>query len=183
MPRTLRTIQDEMLVIRSQDGEPDALRELIARWERRLHAHAWALTRDAEAASDVTQEAWLAIARGIRRLSDPALFGSWAYRIVTHKCADWTRAQQRRRALERGVAREAAVRSVAADGPDHAVTRLREALAAIDPERRAILSMRYLAEMSVNRIAAALDIPAGTVKSRLHHAREELKRALERKMS
>ena len=56
-------------------------------------------------------------------------------------------------------------------------------LAGLDPDRRAILSMHYLEQMNVNQIATALDIPVGTVKSRLYHARRELKDAFERQTS
>ena len=183
MPRTLQHIQDDLLVIRCQDGESDALEELIVRWRVRLHAHAWSLTRDAEAAADASQEAWLAIARGLRRLSDPSHFGPWAYRIVTHKCADWTRARQRRRtfvkrAIDEGLA------SPEDDGRDEDdAACLRAGLACLGPDSRAILSMHYLGQMNVNQIATALDIPVATVKSRLYHAREDLKVAFERQKS
>ncbi len=182
MPRTLQDIQDELLVIRCQDGEPDALDELIVRWKVRLHAHAWSLTRDAEAAADASQEAWLAIARGIRRLSDPAYFGPWAYRIVTHKCADWTRAQQRRRSHVKRALDEPPARPEPEPHHDDAAC-LRDALCRIQPDTRAILSMHYLGQMNENQIAMALDIPVGTVKSRLYHAREALKAAFERRKS
>ena len=183
MPRTLQHIQDELLVIRCQDGEPDALEELIVRWRVRLHAHAWSLTRNAEAAADASQEAWLAIVKGLGRLSDPSLFGPWAYRIVTHKCADWTRARQRRRRLVKRAIDEGLARPEEdARGEDEA-TRLRAGLARLGPDSRAILSMHYLGQLSVNQIATALDVPVGTVKSRLYHAREDLKAAFERQTS
>jgi len=182
MPRTLQHIHDELLVIRCQDGEADALHELIALWRAPLRAHAWNLTRDPEAAADICQEAWLAIAGGLGRLSDPSRFGPWAYRIVTNKCADWARARQRRRAVESqttdpDAGSERPNRHNQDSGESH---RLRAGLAALKPEQRAILSMHYLVEMNVNQIAIALDIPVGTVKSRLYHAREKLKAAFER---
>src|SRR5688572_19363110 len=93
---------DELLVLRCQDGDASALDELVCRWQPRLLRHAWHLTRRADAASDVTQESWLGIVRGIGRLADPAMFRAWAYRIVTHKCADWTkRRRNERRAADR----------------------------------------------------------------------------------
>ena len=183
MAHTLQHIQDELLVIRCQDGEADALKELIVRWQVRLHAHAWSLTRDAEAAADASQEAWLAIARGLRRLSDPSYFGPWAYRIVTHKCADWTRAQARRRSLVQRALDEGPTRPEPEPHDEDDATRLRYGLRRIQPDSRAILSMHYLGQMNVNQIAMALDIPVGTVKSRLYHAREALKAALERRKS
>ncbi len=85
---------DELLVLRCQDGDGGAMDELVRRWHGRLLRHAWHLTRREDAASDVTQDAWVGIVRGIRRLSDPAMFRVWAYRIVTHKCADWMRCER-----------------------------------------------------------------------------------------
>ena len=183
MPRTLQNIQDELLVIRCQDGEPKALEELIVRWRVRLHTHAWSLTRDAEAAADASQEAWIAIARGLRRLSDPSNFGPWAYRIVTHKCADWIRARKRRRTLVKRAIEKVIARPREDARDEDEATRLRAGLDSLSPDSRAILSMHYLDQMNVNQIATALDIPVGTVKSRLYHARQNLKAAFERQMS
>ena len=59
MPRTLQHIQNELLVLQCQDGERDALEELIKRWQARLRRHAWTLTSDAEAVNDVCQESSL----------------------------------------------------------------------------------------------------------------------------
>lgn len=80
-------INDELLVIRAQEGAVEALSELIQRWQDRLWRLAWRLTDDEQAAWDVLQEAWIVISRRIRRLDDPAAFPAWAYRITTPK--DW----------------------------------------------------------------------------------------------
>ena len=183
MPRTLAHIQDALLIIRCQDGEAAALEELIIRWRKRLQAHAWRLTHDVDAAADVSQEAWIAIVRGLHRLTDPSHFRPWAYRIVTHKCADWMRSQQRHRRITRHAvdSERAGVRSDPHGQSD--VLRLRACLANVRPETRAILSMHYLDQMNVNQIAIALDIPVGTVKSRLFNARKELKTEFERHKS
>lgn len=153
MARTLEHIQDELLVIRSQDGESDALEELIIRWRGRLRAHAWSLTRDVEAAADASQESWLAIVRGLNRLSDPALFGPWAYRIVTHKCADWTRARQRRRRLVSHAIDEGHGRAEEHPRDEDEADRLRAGLGRLEPDSRAILSLHYLEQLNVNQIA------------------------------
>lgn len=173
MARRLEHIQDELIVLRAQDGDGDAVGELIARWRRRLAAHAWSLTRDPGAVEDVTQEAWLAIVRGLGRLDDPARFGAWAHRIVGNKSADWIRRVRRQRA----------VRVPPTDAPTEPVDgdpRMRIALAGLAPDARTILSLHHVGELNVNQIAVALDIPVGTVKSRLFNARRDLKAAYER---
>ncbi len=182
MTRTPEDIQDELLVLRCQDGAEDALKTLIARWQPRLGRLAWRLTGEREAARDIVQDAWLSIVRGLRRLDDPARFRSWAYRILGNKCADWTR----RRVAQRRITRE--LQATATDcsepledrGSANDVTRIRVALTTLPDDQRAILSLRYLDEMAVAEIAGVLSVPAGTVKSRLFHARTRLKRALER---
>lgn len=172
-------IYDEWLVLRAQGRDREALGALVNRWQPRLLRHALRLTGQADAAADVLQEAWLAIVRGLRRLDDPARFPAWAYRIVTNKCADWVRRAARRRAGTRPLDEEPAAPEPP-PGPEPEIAALRRALGRLEPQRRAILSMFYLDEMSVRQIAEALSLPVGTVKSRLHHARHHLQEILER---
>ena len=179
-------VYDELLVIRCQEGDHHALDELVGRWQRRLFDHARRLVRHQDAARDVVQEAWMAIVRGIGRLDDPASFRHWAYRIVTFKCTDWIRRQQRQRRLSEEVSRETGRGEPALPEPaeeEGEIERLRRALGALTAERRAILSFHYLEGLSVVEIAAVLGIPEGTVKSRLYHARLHLKNVLERETS
>lgn len=147
MSRTPEDIQDELLVLRCQEGDDDALRALITRWQPRFGRLAWRLTGNRESARDAVQETWLAIVRGLRRLDDPARFRSWAYRIAVNKCADWTR---RRVALRSAASdlRDAAAsapRAVtgAADQEDDAAY-IRDAMAKLPGEQRAILIRRNI---------------------------------------
>lgn len=183
MSRSHEDIQDELLVLQCQEGDGAALEALIARWQPRLARLAWRLTSEREAARDIVQDAWLSIVRGLRRLEDPARFRTWAYRIVSHKCVDWTR----RRTVQRHVAKDLQNRASMAgnDSPmahdaDGDVGLLREALAKLPVEQRAILSLHYLDEMGVAEIARVLNVPQGTVKSRLYYARNRLRQAIER---
>ncbi len=186
MSRTHEDIQDELLVLQCQEGDGDALKMLIQRWQPRLGGLACRLTGEREAARDIVQEAWLAIVRGLSRLDDPARFRSWAYRIVRNKCADWTRRRVVRRAAAKDLQEAAAtVGDRVSTGSDATcdVARLREALSELPPDQRAILSLHYLDGMPVAEIARVLDVPKGTVKSRLYHARNRLKQTLERNES
>ena len=76
-------LNDELLVLRCQEGDAEAFELLVGRWQRRLWRHAWRLTGDESTAWDAVQETWVGISRGISRLVDPAVFSAWAYRIVT----------------------------------------------------------------------------------------------------
>ncbi len=183
MSRTAEDIQDELWVLQCQEGDDDALQALIGRWQPRLTRLAWRLTAEREAVCDIVQESWLAIVRGLKRLDDPARFRAWAYRIVSNKCADWTR----RRVVQRGVAKDlrAAAATSCGDPSDETdsaseLARMRDALTKLPDVQRAILSLHYLDGMGVREIARVLDVPEGTVKSRMYHARNGLKQALER---
>ena len=179
MTRTPDDILDELLVMRAQDGDPAAFAALVERWQPRLWRHAARLTTDPDAAGDVLQNAWLAMSRGVRRLDDPAGFRAWAYRIVTHKAADWIRRRQRDRRLQANVA-DRVTPNHQVDGHSDSSSELRAALRSLPDEQRTILRLRYLDEFATEEIARVLRIPAGTVKSRLHHARNHLKEVLER---
>ncbi|MCL2648530.1 MAG: sigma-70 family RNA polymerase sigma factor, partial [Phycisphaerales bacterium] len=95
-------IEEELLVLRCQEGDPAAMEELVLRWQERLWHHARRLSGNDEAAWDVLQEAWMAMVGRMRSLSDPAAFGGWAYQIVSNKCRDWIRREMRGRAALEG---------------------------------------------------------------------------------
>lgn len=183
MSRTHEDIEDELLVLQCQDGDAKALAALIARWQPRLGRLAWRLTGEREAARDIVQEAWLTIVRRINRLDDPARFRSWAYRIVSNRCVDWTRRRvvQRKATIElQSTASSAFDESTITPDAVDELARMRDALRELPDNQRAILSLHYLDEMSVAQIAQVLGLPEGTVKSRLFHARNRLKQAMER---
>lgn len=183
MVRQPEHIYDELLVLDCQRGDQAALKELIGRWQKRLGRFALRLTGDADAAADALQETWIAIVRGIRRLDDPASFRAWAYRIAANKCADWIRKNQRSRNLNERLTIESDGRVVQSAEAElerqDEISQLRSALRKLSHERRMILSLKYVDEMSTREIAKALNVPEGTVKSRLYHAREDLKKILE----
>lgn len=187
MQRTAEHILDESLVLRSKSGDASAHTELIERWHPRLYRHARRLVDHVDAAEEVMQESWLAIVRMLSRLDDPARFGPWAYRIVTNKCADWTRRRARDRARglhnasdpEHAIASERAAEEPGADQRRIESDALLRAMRQLSPEHRATLALHYMEEMRIAEIAVATGVPVGTVKSRLHHARERLRAIIE----
>jgi len=177
--RTRADILTELAVIRAKRGESKAFEILVNLWQPRLGRNALRLLGDSEAASDVMQEVWLAVSRGIRRLDDPARFRSWIYRIVRNKCADWIRSEQARRRMTEQLAEEADSNSDGDRSDDAPIDTLRSLIRELPEEQRSILTLFYLEEMHVREIGFVLGIPDGTVKSRLYHARQMLKEALE----
>jgi len=172
------TIPDERLVLRCREGDPAALDALLARWQEPLWRHARRLTDSDDATWDVLQEAFLAIARDIRKLESEGAFGVWAYRIVGHKSRDWLRRHIRRREREE--------RYAAQTQPDEgeellpATAALREALGELAEADRTLLTLRFTDGFSMDELAQMLGVPAGTVKSRLHFAKQRLRALMER---
>ncbi|WP_375551983.1 RNA polymerase sigma factor [Rhodophyticola porphyridii] len=171
-------IVEEMLVARAQAGDRAALAQIADLRGPRLLAHAVRLLGDREMARDVVQEAWVEILRGLPRLRDPVAFPAWATRIVTRRVARQIRRQIASREIMRAAAAELPAATPEA-GPDAADARaVRGAVAALPPDHAATVALFYLEDMSVAEVAVALDIPHGTVKSRLMHARLKLREAL-----
>lgn len=176
-PRKAHDVLDELLVLNAQAGDRQAFAEIYRRWSPRLERHIGRLVNDRHATLDVAQNVWMSIARGIRRLDDPTSFASWSYRIATHKAADWTRdVQRRRRLIARAPGGHADARAEKVD-----LDPVRAAIRSLSPDQRALLSMHYADGLSLSHIGHALQIPIGTVKSRLHAARAEVRRILEHK--
>jgi RNA polymerase sigma-70 factor (ECF subfamily) len=178
MMRSREQVVDEMLVLAAQAGNTEAFERLAVRWNPRLYRHAYRMTHDAEGAREAVQDAWVSIARGLRRVRDPARFGSWALRITGRRCADWIGRRQKARGRTSTLED---VRAIAepANGRADDLGRIRDALRRLDPERRALMAMFYVEGMTVYEVAAALGIPPGTVKSRLYNARQRLRAVLE----
>ena len=95
----LSNIENQILVLDAQDGDSKAMEQLIKRWQKRFWEHAFRLTGQREAAWDITQQTWLGIIKGLRKLHDPANFKEWAYRITTNKSIDWIRKNKRLRQI------------------------------------------------------------------------------------
>jgi RNA polymerase sigma-70 factor (ECF subfamily) len=170
MANRLQEIQNELLVLLAQGGEEVAMGELVRRWQARLLAHARRLTGDAHGAEEVVQETWMAVVRGIRKLQQPGAFGFWVYRIVGRQSVNWVRRTQRQRQIIVANAKTSATH-VEPDG-------VMRALNDLSVEHREALVLHYLEGLSIAEIAETLGLREGTVKSRLHYAREAMRQAI-----
>jgi RNA polymerase sigma-70 factor (ECF subfamily) len=171
---------DEYLAAAARAGDRDAFGRLAERWQPKLLAHAWRLMGEAEAARDVVQEAWVDIARGLARLADASLFPAWAYRVVSRRAADAIRKRARTRRLDAAFAAESPRADNTAGRMETAADAepLARAIAGLPPEQRVAIALFYIEELSVAEVAVATSVPAGTVKTRLMHARAKLRAAL-----
>ena len=182
MEQTPERALDEYLVSLSQAGSSEALDGLARRWTPRLLRYATRVLGGsgdaAEAARDVVQETWVGAIRGLARLRDPAQFPAWIYGIATRRCADAIRTNMRRRTRD---TQAAAAGDPGQDGSlalEHQID-LAAAIRVLPPLHRAVVHLFYREDLTVDEIATVMRVPAGTVKSRLHHAREALRRQLD----
>ena len=173
MDRSVEQLVDEILVLDCQRGSVKAMEMLVSRWQKRLWRYAYNLTSNSEASWDITQESWLSIIKGIRKLNDPARFRAWAYRITTNKSIDWIRKRKSVKQLSIDQIEEQQLIQKKDTG-------VKELLEKLDIEKKVVLSLYYFEQLNILEVSAALKIPRGTVKSRLHSARKELKKLYEK---
>jgi len=166
--RSVEQLVDEILVMDCQSGSVKAMEMLVSRWQKRLWRYAYNLTGDTEATWDITQDSWLGIIKGLRKLHDPAKFKAWAYRITTNKSIDWIRKSK--------AVKQVSIEEIK-DAPykENKDTGVKELLEKLDIRKKVVISLYYFEQLSVPEISVALKIPKGTVKSRLANARKELK--------
>nr|WP_312162516.1 sigma-70 family RNA polymerase sigma factor [Brevundimonas diminuta] len=175
-----RRLLDEYLVVAARAGDQRAFADLVRRWQRRLVAHAWRLTGDDDAAREAVQSGWLDIVRGLGRLQDERAFPAWAYRIISRRCARHIAGAQGQRELARAAAAEPAPEPIQSDLEQRdEVKRLHAALRELPPPQRAAVALFHFEDLSIPEIAVALGVPAGTIKTRLMHARRRLRTVLE----
>lgn len=125
-------------------------------------------------AMQAAQESWLAIWRGLAGLRDPSRFAPWAFGILRRKCADALR--QAAAARKRSSDIDADEFGIS-DAPDEALA-IRQAFAALSPEHRLAAHLHFVEGLTLAEIAGIQEVPLGTAKSRLFHARRQLKAAL-----
>lgn len=178
MARQPSRILDEYLVISAKGGDRDAFAVLVRRWQKKLIAHAWRLTGDREVARDAVQTGWNEIVRGLGSLQDERAFPAWAYRIVSRACAKQVKHKMQQGNISMLLMNEPAMYQPDTDAKIDG-QRLRIAVRALPPEQRAAVALFYFEEMGVGEVAVALDVPTGTVKTRLMHARRKLRAAME----
>jgi RNA polymerase sigma-70 factor (ECF subfamily) len=162
---------DRELVAAAQAGDRDALDALLRRHHDRIHALARRLTGNDADAADATQEALIAIVRGLPRFDQRAAFGTWAYRVATNACLDELRRRSRRPRPDPDAF--LTVASGASDPGDVVSARLDvdAALAILPPEFRAAVVLRDLCALDYAEIGEVLGIPPGTVRSRIARGR------------
>ncbi len=159
---------ERALIAAAQQGSAEAFAELFRRHWPRAHRAAWLVVHDAAAAEDVAQEAFLAAIRALHRFDRRRPFAPWLHRIVVNRAIDWSRARTLRA--------ESELHEIGIDQPDHSdADRLAAAIAELPEEQRAVFVLRHLLEYTPGEIADLLELPRGTVNSRLRRGLDALK--------
>lgn len=174
--------RDEDLVRRFRAGEPDAFTELVRRHQQRVYSLCLRVLGDADAAADVAQDTFITVLRKLEGFRGEAAFTTWLHRVAVNACYDELRRRKRRPALH-VVPEEGSDREPGPPAPDHAdeVAGTRDAaaaLASVPEEFRVALVLADVQDMAYEQIAQVLDVPIGTVKSRVHRGRLALAAAL-----
>ena len=190
----LANLPDADVVALALDGRDAAHRELIKRYERPVFSLVFRMVRDRELAEDLTQDTFIKVLSHLDRYRTDFKFSSWLFKIANNVAID----HLRRRQLD----------TVSIDGSPHATTAdavgasrfdisddgesaldemearelgsaIERAIASLRPEYRSCILLRHVEGRSYEEIASTLDLPLGTVKTYIHRARHELRRALE----
>jgi len=180
MRKSRDQIYDELLVVKCQAGDRDAFEELVVRWQKRLWHYAFRATGSEPASWDIVQETWIGIIKSIRKLEDSAVFPKWAFKILNNKCTDWLRKRQRQSSLNGKLVELDQSEFGQKQNSSEKVESLWAAVEKLSPDRKALLTLRYHEDFDINQIAEILNVPEGTVKSRLHRTLNELRQIMGR---
>lgn len=185
---------DEELVKRFRRGEVSSFSDLVMRYQDRVYAQCLRWMGDPRIAEEVAQDVFLAIYRALPNFRGESRVSTWIFRITINHCKNRRLYRNRRKVdahepLE-GVPRDddGPARQIPSQGPgtdqgshrSEAEEILHEALQRLDEDQRTIVLLRDIQDLSYEEISNILDLPKGTVKSRLHRARAELARLLSR---
>jgi RNA polymerase sigma-70 factor (ECF subfamily) len=163
------------LIRGAQAGSEADLEELFRRHWRRAYRAAFLIVHDHAAAEDIAQEAFVSAIRTLDRFDRRRRFAPWLARIVTNRAIDWIRSRAARRESDQELPELADPGEAGASGYSEEIV---AALAELSPEHRAVVVLRYVLEYTPKEIAAVLDLPRGTVNSRLRRALDVLDREL-----
>src|SRR5262249_47284740 len=157
-------------------GDEAAFAELVGRYGPRLRYFVRRMLDEGDP-DDVLQDVWLDVFRGLPRLADAGAFPAWLYRLARDRVLrQWRRRRPAHQPLEEvDVAEESEEGFTAEDAG-----RIHAALAGLAPEQREVIVLRFLEGMSYDDVARVVGTPVGTVKSRLHYAKQALRRLIEK---
>ena len=182
-------LDDRVLVKAHISGDRTAFEVLFRKYRDMVHRLVYSIVRDETLAQDVVQEVFLLVYRHLHKFRQDAAFKTWIYRIAVNEAIRHIGRQKRWQPLPdaelEATTAATLVVSAVGDSPERILIeqeqreRVGQAIATMKAHQRLILNLFYLEELPVQEIARILDIPEGSVKSRLFYARDALKKVLE----
>jgi RNA polymerase sigma factor (sigma-70 family) len=170
----------ELLVLRCQQGDRQALEELVRNFEKRLYYYIHRLVDDEHDVWNILQDTWLKVIGSIGRLREPSLITVWLYSVTRHTILDYRRGKYAH-AVNFGM------QELTVDIPENAnqpefdnVGLVHHAMQFLSVSHREVLTLHFLEEMPLEAIAAITGVSMGTIKSRLFYAKQKLKEIIER---
>jgi RNA polymerase sigma-70 factor (ECF subfamily) len=166
---------EQALVIRCQARDDAAFEELVEMFQKRISYYVERLVGDRHDADDVVQDVWVDVYRSISRLRSPGAFRVWLYRIARDKVYSMFRSRSR-------WMKPVDDAEIPADGPEEPAfsaddaARIHEGLEKLQPPQREVLVLRFIEDMSYEEIAGATGCRLGTVRSRIHYAKQALRK-------
>jgi len=173
-------IPDGILVTQYIAGEKKALAILVKRFHKLFCNHAYWIVKDAEVAKDIAQDSWKLIIDKLNTLQNPERFKSWALRIVHRKSIDYTRSTSRQQQQQNDYKVTKSIQEIPSTDTSLIKQQLKHAIAKLSISQQQIIRLFYVDEYSLKNISNILGISIGTAKSRLYHAREQLKKQLKK---
>lgn len=164
---------EQRLIARAAEGDRKALEALVRRYNDRVYSIALTFTRNPEAAQDLTQEAWVRVLRSLGSFRGDCRFSTWMYRIIFNLFLN----QRRKSAREVLTESEPTARRASTE---QRLT-LQEAVRELPLAFREVVALRYVGDLSYKEIAEVLDVPLGTVQSRLKRGLNRLQKLLREK--
>ena len=180
--KSLSLLTDGELIRKSRAGDRDAFGELVTRYQKRAFALAYSFLGNRDDALNISQECFIRIWRNLKRFKEKEPFYPWFYRILKNLCLSQVRKHSRRAEISLDEAFAGSMYAIkdTADNPEEAVEikerseHLWKAIFNLKSEYREIILMRHFENLTYSEMVQALNIPKGTVMSRLYHARKKL---------
>ncbi|MCL6474306.1 MAG: sigma-70 family RNA polymerase sigma factor [Firmicutes bacterium] len=184
-------LEDRQLIERCRTGDREAFDELVRRYEKQAYNLAYRLSGNYDDASDVVVEAFVRVFQGLHTFRGEANFGTWLHRVVVNTFLDMRKRSKGRHnvSLEEQLELDGdtLTRQIedTSPGPEELVEQeereevLQKAIAQLPPERRILIVLYHFENLSYEEIAQMLNLPVGTVKSRLNRARLALREILQ----
>ncbi|MEM6685869.1 MAG: RNA polymerase sigma factor [Bacteroidota bacterium] len=173
-------ISDGELVTNYLAGNQEALTALVKRFHKTFCNHAYWIVKDADVAKDIAQDSWKLIIDKVATLQNPARFKSWALCIVHSKSIDWTRHMTKQHQQNSEYKVTQSINELPLADTSQLRQKLKIAIAKLSISQQQIVRLFYVHDLSLKEIAKTLDISVGTAKSRLYHAREQLKKQIKK---